>query len=90
MPHVHVDVLGFQVMFTAEEAERLRTGAASLSDLVTEEQVLGKIGHLSGAHVAEANEGYGVLLRHDWSDQPVSITALPPPSRPKQRRPQSQ
>ncbi|MGZ3416376.1 MAG: hypothetical protein ACXVEF_31630 [Polyangiales bacterium] len=90
MPHVQIDVLGFQVMFTAEEAEQLRTGAVHISDLVTDEQVLPHLARVTEQDVAEANEGYGVLLRHDWSENPVSISALPPPSRPKQRRPQPQ
>lgn len=89
MPHVHVDVLGFQVMFTADEAERLRTGGAQIPDLVTDEQVLQKLGQVTTADIASANEGYGVLVRHDWSDQPASIIALPPPSRPRPRKPQA-
>jgi hypothetical protein len=89
MPHVHVDVLGFQVMFTAEEAERLRTGATRIVELVTDEQVLAKLDDVETADIAAANEGYGVLVRHDWSDQPVSIVALPPPSRPKPRKSQA-
>jgi hypothetical protein len=89
MAHVQTDVLGFQLLHTHQEVEQLRKGLVRFESFVHDDHVLEILGRARMQDLASWDMGYGVIVRHDWSDAPLSIASVPQPPAPasKKQRP---